>query len=124
MRKGRLSRSEIRSLNVYKNYSLGEPTARLYLKNLHAKTTEQDLHYIYGRYVDWENENEKNMFDIRLMKEGRMKGQAFITLGNTKQAEAAVEETNAFELNGKPIVAQFARSAKPKEGDEKGGKGK
>lgn len=30
----------------------------------------------------WSKEEHKNAFDIRLMKEGRMKGQAFINLPN------------------------------------------
>lgn len=47
------------------------------------------------------------------MQEGRMKGQAFITLQNEKQAEIALKETNGYILKGKPIVVQFAR-AKPK----------
>ena len=127
LRKGRISRSEMKSLSVFKNYSPGDVTARLYVKNIQAKTTEQDLHYVYGRYVDWDNEMEKSMFDIRLMKEGRMKGQAFITLGSETRAKEAVEETNGFDLNGKPLVVQFARSAKPndaKEGEGKETKGK
>ena len=45
------------------------------------------------------------------MTEGRMKGQAFITLPNVARATEAINETNGFMLNGKPIVVQFARSA-------------
>jgi U11/U12 small nuclear ribonucleoprotein SNRNP65 len=48
------------------------------------------------------------------MTEGRMKGQAFITLQNTKQAETALKETNGYILKNKPLVIQFARSAKTK----------
>jgi U11/U12 small nuclear ribonucleoprotein SNRNP65 len=48
------------------------------------------------------------------MTEGRMKGQAFITLQSTKQAEAALKETNGYILKNKPLVVQFARSAKTK----------
>ena len=70
-----------------------------------------------GVIVDWNNEQEKIMFDIRLMKEGRMKGQAFVTLPGEKVAKEAMRDTNGFLLEGKPMVVQFARSAKPKEKD-------
>lgn len=40
-----------------------------------------------------------------------MKGQAFITLPNLFRAQEALEETNGFMLQGKPLVVQFARSA-------------
>ncbi len=50
-------------------------------------------------------------FDIRLMQEGRMKGQAFVTLQNVKQAELALKETNGYIIKNKPMVVQFARSA-------------
>ena len=43
-------------------------------------------------------------FDIRLMKEGRMKGQAFITLGTDQQALKALRDTNAFAFKGKPMA--------------------
>lgn len=45
------------------------------------------------------------------MTEGRMKGQAFVTLPSVAQAEKAVAETNGLMLQGKPLVVQFARSA-------------
>lgn len=43
-------------------------------------------------------------FDIRLMKEGRMKGQAFIGLPNEKAAAKALKEANGYVLFGKPMV--------------------
>ncbi|XP_078667839.1 RNA-binding region-containing protein 3-like [Branchiostoma floridae x Branchiostoma belcheri] len=115
LRRGRLSHDEIRKLSVFKNYLAGEPNCRLYIKNVAKQTEEKDLRFIYGRYVNFEDDIEKEMFDVRLMKEGRMKGQAFIGLPTEKAAQKAVRETNGFELNGKPLVVQFARSAKPKE---------
>ncbi|ELT90688.1 hypothetical protein CAPTEDRAFT_200790 [Capitella teleta] len=119
LRKGRLSEKEMREYFVFKKYDSGEPTTRLYIKNLSKAVTEKDLHHIYGRYVNWENEQDRLMFDMRLMKEGRMKGQAFVTLPSVSQAEKAVRETHAFLLIDKPLVVQFARSAKPKETDPK-----
>ena len=117
LRRGRMKSSEMKHVSVFRNYSAGEPSSRLYIKNLPKQVSEKDMHYIFGRYVKWEDEIEKNTFDIRLMKEGRMKGQSFITLPSVQAAEEALSDTNAFVLHGRPMVVQFARSAKAKETD-------
>nr|CAD7267050.1 unnamed protein product [Timema shepardi] len=110
----RISTRDQRHLPVFKNYQPGVPSCRLYIKNLSKQVVERDLHFIYRRYLIPDFEEQGTMFDIRLMKEGRMKGQAFITLQTVKQAEQALEETNGFILKDKPMVVQFARSAKVK----------
>ncbi|XP_033964174.1 RNA-binding region-containing protein 3 isoform X1 [Pseudochaenichthys georgianus] len=115
LEKGRLSRDEIKRMSVYKNYDSGEPTCRLYVKNIAKQVEEKDLKYIYGRYVNPSSEAERNMFDIVLMKEGRMKGQAFVGLPSEQSAEKALRDTNGYVLYDKPLVVQFARSARPKE---------
>lgn len=38
-------------LPVFKNYAKGAPTSRLYIKNLAKTVTEDDLKYIYNRYL-------------------------------------------------------------------------
>lgn len=38
-----------------------------------------------------------------------MKGQAFITFPNMKQASEALEDTNGFILNDKPMVVAFGK---------------
>lgn len=43
-------------------------------------------------------------FDVVLMKEGRMKGQAFVGLSSEQRAEKALRETNGFILFDKPLV--------------------
>ncbi|XP_019722729.1 RNA-binding region-containing protein 3 isoform X1 [Hippocampus comes] len=115
LEKGRLSRDEIKRMSVFKNYEPGEPTCRLYVKNIAKQVEEKDLKYIYGRYIDPSSETERNMFDVVLMKEGRMKGQAFVGLSSEQRAEKALRETNGFILFDKPLVVQFARSARPKQ---------
>ncbi|XP_062848074.1 RNA-binding region-containing protein 3 isoform X2 [Trichomycterus rosablanca] len=115
LEKGRLSRDEMKRMSVFKNYEHGEPTCRLYVKNIAKQVEEKDLKYIYGRYIDPLSEQERNMFDIVLMKEGRMKGQAFIGLPSEKSAEKALRDTNGYVLHEKPLVVQFARSARPKQ---------
>ena len=114
LEENRLRLSEMHDLAVFKSYERGEATSRLYIKNVARKATEADIRFIYGRYVDWSSEQQSASFDIRLMTEGRMKGQAFVTLANETVASKALAETNGYMLHDKPLVVQFARSAKPK----------
>uniref|UniRef100_T1J0A5 RNA-binding region-containing protein 3 n=1 Tax=Strigamia maritima TaxID=126957 RepID=T1J0A5_STRMM len=115
IRRKKLSKQEMNSNSVFRSYNAGEVTSRLYIKNLSKEVNEVDLKKVYGFYVDEKSEEEKLRFDIRLMKEGRMKGQAFVTLPNEEKAKSALEDTNGYVLYGKPFVVHFARSAKPKE---------
>lgn len=123
LEKGRISREEMETLSVFRSYEPGEPNCRIYVKNLARHVQEKDLKFIFGRYVDFSSETQRIMFDIRLMKEGRMKGQAFVGLPNEKAAAKALKEANGYVLFGKPMVVQFARSARPKH-DSKEGKRK
>ncbi|XP_047502943.1 RNA-binding region-containing protein 3-like isoform X2 [Penaeus chinensis] len=105
----KISKTDWPLLTVYKNYKAGDPTVKLYIKNLAKTVTEEDLKHIYGRYVFWQNDEEAETFTIRLMKEGRMKGQAFVTFPSVKQASEALEDTNGFILKDKPMVVVFGK---------------
>ncbi|NWT45566.1 RBM40 protein, partial [Chroicocephalus maculipennis] len=123
LEKNRLSREGIAVRINYLIIALwfpGDPNCRIYVKNLAKQVQEKDLKFIFGRYVDFQSEVERNMFDIRLMKEGRMKGQAFIGLPNEKAAAKALKEANGYVLFEKPMVVQFARSARPKQDANEG----
>ena len=43
-------------------------------------------------------------FQIRLMKEGRMKGQAFVTFPTDRAAERALDQTHGFVLHDRPMI--------------------
>lgn len=60
--------------------------------------------------MDWNSETEADVFNIRHMTEGRMKGQAFITLPSLEAAQAAVTECHAYLLNAKPMAVAYAKS--------------
>ncbi|XP_066598975.1 RNA-binding region-containing protein 3 [Prorops nasuta] len=108
----RITPNDQRILPVFKNYHPGIPSNRLYIKNLAKHVTIDDLHYIYKKYVLPESEKNEIGYDVRLMQEGRMKGQAFVTLQNTKQAQLALNETNGYILKDKPMVVQYAKAIK------------
>ncbi|XP_050351739.1 RNA-binding region-containing protein 3-like [Nymphalis io] len=110
----RISNSDMKILPVFKNYHPGEPSMRLYIKNLAKTVTEQDVKRIYKRYLQHIPEEEQLGFDVRVMQEGRMKGQAFVTFPSVKIAEEALNETNGYLLKEKPMVVQFARAATKK----------
>ncbi|XP_065584740.1 RNA-binding region-containing protein 3-like isoform X2 [Artemia franciscana] len=111
----RVKPSDFELVSVFKNWEQGQPSSRLYVKNLAKSVEDSHLKRIFGRYVIWTSEEECQMFDIRHMKEGRMKGQAFISLPSIERAAVALEETNGYMLHGKPMVVQFARAAAAKQ---------
>lgn len=113
LRENRISVEGMALLPVFKNYQSGKASAKLYLKNLAKVVEEKDLQFIYGRYVAHLADDMTEMFNIRLMKEGRMKGQAFITFPNEVIAASALQDTNGYMLHGKPIVVQYAHQSKP-----------
>lgn len=100
-------------LPVFKNYHPGAPTCRLYIKNCAKTVVVEDLEFIYNRYRV-PDRNISSQFDIRLMQEGRMKGQAFVTLDSIDMAQKALKETNGYILKTKPLVVVFAKSAAQK----------
>ncbi|XP_063995039.1 RNA-binding region-containing protein 3 isoform X2 [Diachasmimorpha longicaudata] len=108
----RISANDQRLLPVYQNYHPGKASCRLYIKNLSKHVELTDLHYIYKRYVLPGLNNSESQYDVRLMQEGRMKGQAFVTFQNMGQAQLALNETNGYILKDKPMVVQFAKAAK------------
>lgn len=110
----RLSYRDMKILPVFKNYHPGPPSMRLYIKNLAKTVTEQDVKRIYRRYIEGMADEEMTGFDVRVMQEGRMKGQAFVTFPSVPMAETALNETNGYMLKERPIVVQFARAANKK----------
>lgn len=94
---------------VFKKYSAGTPSSKLYLKNIHKNTTEAELAGLFEIYTSQEP-CEGYEFSIKLMKEGRMKGQAFITFPSVSSAEQALGDLHGFVLNGKPLAVQFSKA--------------
>jgi len=109
LNENRIKKSDWHMFPPFKNYSPGDPSSKLYIKNLAKATTMEDLRFIYGRYVFWQNDAEAESFVIRLLQEGRMRGQAFVSLPSAEAAAEAREHTNGYILNDKPMVVAFGR---------------
>lgn len=112
--KNRLNDEQLRLFDngrLYRNYERGHPSQRLYIKNIETKhVDERILHSLYDRY-----RSDSFPIDIRLLREGKMKGQAFVTFPSEELALQALNNTNGYLLYEKPLIVQFARTAKPKD---------
>ncbi|RMX56550.1 hypothetical protein pdam_00007187 [Pocillopora damicornis] len=101
LRRNRISTKEMPEISAFKNYTPGDPTCRLYIKNL-AKTVEEKHEVCFSMWI--KTALFCCRFDIRLMKEGRMKGQAFVTLPSEEKAKKALRDAHGYILQGKPMV--------------------
>lgn len=113
--RGKLSAEERTQLKLLENYSEGVPSNRVYVKNVDKLITEEHLTRLFGRYVAWDDDAEKEAFKVQVMTGGRMHGQAFVTFLKVEQAESAVCETNTFRFSfdeglSKPLIVQFAKA--------------
>ncbi|KND01724.1 uncharacterized protein SPPG_03517 [Spizellomyces punctatus DAOM BR117] len=104
----RLSITDLMKIPSFSKYTRGDPSPVLYVKNLnHKKVSEADLRRIFGRF---HTSQDIESLDIKLMKEGRMKGQAFVRYTSTDAATEALDSIHGFVLHDKPMVIQYGRS--------------
>ncbi|KAH7332261.1 hypothetical protein KP509_20G078800 [Ceratopteris richardii] len=106
---GRMPSNELFALPMCKNYTRGIPTPVLYIKNLPKDATKEDLYYIFGAVFE-DNIDFRSQLGVKLMQEGRMRGQAFIDFPSTSLAEDALNMVHGYVLKGKPMVVQFGRN--------------
>ncbi|KAG8374521.1 hypothetical protein BUALT_Bualt10G0003600 [Buddleja alternifolia] len=109
LNRGRLPPEEILSLPRFKNYAAGDPTPVLYIKNLVKDVVVDDLYFIFGSFFGSIDATKANI-TVKLMQEGRMRGQAFVTFPTVELAHNALNVVNGYVFKGKPIVIQFGRS--------------
>ncbi|XP_049931685.1 U11/U12 small nuclear ribonucleoprotein 65 kDa protein isoform X2 [Nymphaea colorata] len=86
---GKLPPEEILSLPMFKNYTPGDPSPVLYIKNLAKDVVADDFYYIFGSFFG-SVEAVKSGISIKLMQEGRMRGQAFVTFPSIDLAQQAL----------------------------------
>lgn len=108
----RLSVEQLHSHPLFQNYSPGEPSNKLYLKNLAKDVDEEVLRGIYSRFV-----KPDQSLDIRVMKTGRMKGQAFVCFNDPymddesgySSVEKALRQTNGLIVKDKVMVVMYGK---------------
>ncbi|KAK6917729.1 RNA recognition motif domain [Dillenia turbinata] len=106
---GKLPPEEILSLPKFKNYTAGNPAPVLYIKNLVKDVVADDFHFILGSFFG-SLDAAKSSLTIKLMQEGRMKGQAFVTFPYVDLALQALNLVNGYVFKGMPMNIQFGRN--------------
>lgn len=107
--KEKLPTEEILSLPMFKNYTPGNPASVLYIKNLAKDVVHDDFYYVFGSVFE-SMDAAKSGLSIKLMQEGRMRGQAFVTFPSVELAQRALNLTHGYVFKGKPMIIQFGRS--------------
>ncbi|VAI43124.1 unnamed protein product [Triticum turgidum subsp. durum] len=87
--KEKLPTEEILSLPMFKNYTPGNPASVLYIKNLAKDVVHDDFYYVFGSVFE-SLDAARSGLSIKLMQEGRMRGQAFVTFPSVEHAERAL----------------------------------
>lgn len=105
----RLAPEEILSLPKFKNYTVGNPTSVLYIKNLDKEVVADDFFYIFGSLFG-SIDAAKSGLSVKLMQEGRMRGQAFVTFSSVELAHQALNLVNGYVFKDKPMIIQFGRN--------------
>mgnify|MGYP001080067409 FL=1 len=112
----KIPEAEAASHKAFKNYRAGDPSDTLYVKNLSKGTTEGELMALFSRFYSTSLEAQRHL-SIRLMKTGRLRGQAFVTFSSplASQEDAIRRTTQAltmvhrFLLHDKPMVLSYGR---------------
>ncbi|XP_072985075.1 U11/U12 small nuclear ribonucleoprotein 65 kDa protein isoform X1 [Typha latifolia] len=106
---GKLPPEEILSLPMFKNYTPGNPAAVLYIKNLAKDVVIDDFYFIFGSLFE-SMDAARSGLKIKLMQEGRMRGQSFVTFPSVDLAQHALNLVNGYVFKGKPMIIQFGRN--------------
>ncbi|XP_030516861.2 U11/U12 small nuclear ribonucleoprotein 65 kDa protein [Rhodamnia argentea] len=109
LERGRLPPEEILSLPMFKNYTPGNPAPVLYVKNLAKDVIMDDFYFIFGSLFG-SADDAKSTLNVKLMQEGRMRGQAFVTFPSIEVAQRALNLVNGYVFKGKPMIIQFGRN--------------
>ncbi|KAK0598958.1 hypothetical protein LWI29_001080 [Acer saccharum] len=107
--RGKLPPEEILSLPMFKSYTAGNPASVLYIKNLAKDVVPDDFHFIFGSLFG-SIDAAKSGLGVKLMQEGRMRGQAFVTFPSAELAHRALNLANGYLFKGKPMIIQFGRN--------------
>ncbi|CAM0908852.1 unnamed protein product [Alopecurus aequalis] len=107
--KEKLPTEEILSLPMFKNYTPGNLASVLYIKNLAKDFVHDDFYYVLGSVFE-SMDAARSGLTIKLMQEGRMRGQAFVTFPSVEVAQRALSLAHGYVFKGKPMIIQFGRN--------------
>lgn len=115
LKSGKSPPEEILSKPMFKNYAAGNPSPVLYIKNLAKDVVADDFYFIFGSFFG-SVDAAKSSLSVKLMQEGRMRGQAFVTFPTVELAADALNLVNGYKFKGKPIIIQFGRNSTAAQG--------
>jgi RNA recognition motif-containing protein len=92
---------------------------RLYVGNLPFSADENSVRSLF-------EQNERKVEEVKLITDrdtGRPRGFGFVEMGNNEDADAAIQELNEFELEGRKLTVNVARERTTGGGGRGGGGG-
>jgi RNA recognition motif-containing protein len=91
---------------------------KLYVGNLPWSMTNEQLAELFGQYGEIVADSAVIITD---RMSGRSKGFGFVEFVNEADAQAALEATNGYEVDGRPLKVTIARPKAPRENNGFGG---
>jgi RNA recognition motif-containing protein len=92
---------------------------RIYVGNLSFQTSSQELQQLFSQVGTVESANVVEDRDT-----GRSRGFGFVEMTNREEGEAAIQQFNGKELNGRALTVNEARPREERGGGNRGGGGR
>ncbi|EGC38300.1 hypothetical protein DICPUDRAFT_149032 [Dictyostelium purpureum] len=89
--------------------NIGEPSNKLYIKNISKHVKSSDFESLFRTLFD-SAESMKSNLHIDYHQGGRLHGQAFITFPTTELAITALQQSQGYKFNQKPIIICFSKN--------------
>ena len=105
------------SLPVKRKQGVREWGTRLYVGNLPFSVDENTVQELFQR-------NNRTVAEVKLITDrdtGRPRGFGFVEMGSDEEAEAAINELNGYELDGRQLNVNEARERQGGGGGGRGG---
>jgi len=91
-------------------------SVRIYVGNLPYRTTDQDLHEMFSQCGEVVSASI-----VQDRESGRSRGFGFVEMASREEAEAAIEQFNGFEMQGRALTVNEARPRESRGGYGGGG---
>ncbi|KYQ94233.1 hypothetical protein DLAC_04527 [Tieghemostelium lacteum] len=98
-------------LGLVKKASLeiGDPTCKLYIKNLSKSISKQHFYSLFRRLFQSDDDIIENL-RVDYFRKGKLRNQAFITFPSIELAQKALEESQGYHLaDNTPIIIQYGK---------------
>ena len=81
----------------------------IYVGNLAFRTTEDDLRQLFAEYGE--------VSSVKIISDretGRSRGFGFVEMGNSEDADKAIQALNGYEMDGRQLNVNEARPREPR----------